>query len=112
MDQQPLPPAGKPSPGLAVVALILSIAALAVATFGLFRPAETAPAATRDNPTTLDRVISERTLRVGVGAFPPYTFIDPSKTEPKERYTGLTIDMVRHMAEKFDPPWSIEFHEV
>lgn len=108
----PIQPARRSSATFSIIALVLSIFAVGLAVFGLRR----SPAGTSNEVVGSDaawkRTLSTRTLRVGVGAFPPYTMIDPSNNDPKKRYSGMAIDMVYYIANSFSPPWAVEFHEI
>jgi cyclohexadienyl dehydratase len=60
----------------------------------------------------LERTLRERVLRVGVGGFPPYSIINPSEADPNNRFTGYSVDLVREIAARAEPPLRIEFSQV
>jgi len=62
--------------------------------------------------TTLERTLRERVLRVGVGGFPPYSLIDPSAIDPTKKYTGYSVDLIREIASRAEPPLAVEFSQV
>jgi ABC-type amino acid transport substrate-binding protein len=92
--------------------MIVSLLALIMAFVALLRgsaPRSSGAVGAVTPSTTLERTLKEGVLRVGVGGFPPYSIIDPSKTDPQERYSGFVIDMVREIAARHDPKLRVEF---
>lgn len=108
----PIQPSHRSSTFLSTIALVLSILALIIAVVGTRRASSNNRNGGAVSDNAWKRTISTRTLHVGVGAFPPYTMIDPSSSEPTKRYSGIAIDMVHHIANSFNPPWAVEFHEI
>ena len=113
MTNSPLPLKNDQLPkSLMGVSLAVSAVAMALSIFAmLFRTDQSGPLNIPEQ-SAWQVASSEKTLKIGVGAFPPYTIIDPSTDNPEERYSGFCIDMVRHIANSFDPPWKIEYHEL
>ncbi len=108
----PIQPAHRSSTTFSIIALVLSILAVGLAIVGARRAPSDASNGAVGSDAAWKRTLSTRTLRVGVGAFPPYTMIDPSNGDPKKRYSGMAIDMVYYIANSFNPPWAVEFQEI
>ena len=92
--------------------IAISITALAIAILALWRTASVRPPTSRVPETSLERTKRERVLRVGYGAFPPYTIVNLNETDPHKRVTGFCVDMIEQMAARQNPPWRVEWHQV
>lgn len=100
--------------GLARASLVASVLSFLVAgmAFVYARSSTGGDPSVRTPESAWHRARREQTLRVGVGVVPPYTMIDPNETDPDHRYSGFCVDMVREIANRFDPPWKVEWHQV
>src|SRR5438046_8911177 len=96
--------------GCALLAVAVSVAAM-------FRRAAPSTAASPrlsavHVDATLDRTLRDHVLRVGVGGFPPYSIIDTTKADPKDRFSGYAIDLAKEIAARHEPPLRVEVSQV
>lgn len=92
------------------VALTLAIAALALAVFSLYRQSDSVKISSeKRRETALDKARAAKRIRVGYGPFPPYTMVDPDFSNPEKALSGYCVDMVREIAKRQEPPWTVEW---
>jgi len=51
-------------------------------------------------------------MRVGYGAFPPYTILDETERDPDKRLKGFSVDLVNEIAKRQSPPLKVEWEKM
>lgn len=75
------------------------------------QPGATSLNATSESaPTALEKLRSQKVLRVGWGGFPPYTKVNLNEADPNKRAEGFMIDVLNEIAKRGEPPFKIEWH--
>lgn len=99
---------------LVYVSLVISLAALILASFTIFRNSRqvVVPKETGVRVSSLEQSKRDHKLRVGYGPFPPYVIVNPNELDDNKRVSGFCVDMINEIAARQVPPWKIEWHKV